>query len=142
MLLVLFAAFFPMVTIMIVVAVADVSLVGLAFVSHILRAYIRMVFPWIALVHYGFIAVVFVEVAISWWERGGVDPGPILKINILMDVNVIVYICIRHVVITGVVVPNRPPIGLVANVYANAKTHLRISGFEQKTSHQHGCRKN
>lgn len=130
------AALFPVVAIVKVVGIADVSLVGLAFECGIFGLYIRMVFPGIALVHYGFIHVVPVEVGVSRWQRSAMGLFAILKINILMHVNIVVYVRIGHVIITGMVVPNGAPIGLITNVYAYPKTHLCIGGFAKKTSRQ------
>ena len=126
--------FFPVIAIVKVMGIAYVSLVCVAFVSGILRLYIGMMFPGIALVHYGFIHVVPVDVAKSRWEGCAVYPCAILKINIFVHINIVVRVNIRHVVITSMVVADRPPIGLVANVDAYAKPHLCISGFEEKAS--------
>lgn len=129
------ARFFPVITIVKIVGIAYVSLASVAFVSGILGLYISMVFPGIALVHYGFITPIPVEVAKSWREYSGVNPCAIVKINILMYINLVVRVDIRHVIITGMVIANRPPIRLIAYVYAYTKPHLCISGFEEKTSH-------
>jgi len=57
----------PVVTIVVIMAVADHPLIGVAFVTCIPRPYISMVFPWITLVNYGFVTVVPVVVSVPWW---------------------------------------------------------------------------
>jgi len=56
-----------MITIMIIVGIVDVSLICTALVIGIPGPYVGMVFPWVALVYYHFIAFVPVEVAVTWW---------------------------------------------------------------------------
>jgi len=43
-------------------------------------------------------------------------PHVVLKINILMRRNIIIYIGIRNIIIIGMVIAYRPPFGLAANV--------------------------
>ena len=56
-----------MVTVVVIAAIADQSLVCAAFIAGIPVPYVFMVFPWIALVHYYFIVMVPVEIAVPWW---------------------------------------------------------------------------
>ena len=55
-----------MVAVMIIVGIADTSLVGTAFVACILCPDIFVMFPGVAPVHNNFIAFIPVEIAISW----------------------------------------------------------------------------
>jgi len=130
----LVTGFFPVIAVVKVMRITYVSLFSVAFVGRILSLYIRMVFPWIALVHHRFIHPVPVDVSKSRRQRCSVDPCPILKINILMYVDVVIRIDIRHIIIPGMVIPNRAPIGLIANVEAYAEPHLCISSFDEETS--------
>lgn len=57
-------------------------------------------------------------------------PCIVLIINILMSINVIVRVNIRHIIIPGMVISNRAPVGLAAYVYTNTKAILGIGHFE------------
>jgi hypothetical protein len=127
---VIMAIFFPMITVMIVVAIAYYSLAATAFVTGICVSYFSMVFPWISPVHYNFIAMVPVEVAVPWRQGAAMYPRIILVINILMGVNIVIRINIGHVIITGVMVPYRAPLWLIVYVYTYPESNLRIGYFE------------
>ena len=57
-------------------------------------------------------------------------PYIVFIINILVPGNIIICINIGHVVILGIIVANRAPIGLASYIYARADTYLRVGSFE------------
>ncbi len=128
------AVFSPVVTVTVIMAVADNLLVMATAVPGISSLDILMVFPWIVPVYHNFITMVPVEVAVPRWQTSVVHPLVIFIINVLMGRNIIISIYIRQIVIFGMWMANRAPFGLAANVYTYVKTYLGARCFERQAT--------
>ena len=89
------AVFSPVVTVTVIMAVADNLLVMAAAVPCISALDVFMVFPWIVPVYHNFITMVPVEVAVPRWQISVVHPRVIFIINVLMGRNIIISVNIR-----------------------------------------------
>ena len=57
-------------------------------------------------------------------------PYIVFIVNILVPGNVIICINIGHIIILRIIVANRAPIRLAADIYARADTYLSTCSFE------------
>ena len=71
---------------------------------------------------------------VAYWQVSTVYPNIVFKVNILMSWHIIVGINIGHVVIVRVVIPNRAPGRLAANIYTQAYAYLGSGGFNSKAA--------
>jgi hypothetical protein len=69
--------------------------------------------------------MIYVIGAITGRQRSGVHPNPVTIINILVRINVIIAIDIRHIIIICMVITHGAPVGLASYVYAQA--HMQLS---------------
>lgn len=108
---------YPVVFVFIIAAIADDNLAFAAPVIGVFGTVNIVAYPWAAFVYYYFITIVHIVAAIPGWQCSAVYPYIVLYVNVLVGGDIIVSINIRHIVIVGVVVPNRAPLGLAANIY-------------------------
>jgi hypothetical protein len=104
-----------------ITAFTNYLLITAASVTGITGSVHTIAFPWVTLVHHNFIAMVRVEM-VTWGQSAGMYPYIVFKVNILMARYVIISIGIRDIIIFGMVIAYRAPLGLAANIEAEVNT--------------------
>src|SRR3569833_1101248 len=124
------AVIMPMVAVFIFMAVAYDHLIEAVPVTGIPCANIGIMPPGARLVYNHLVPVIQIVITPSCRQIRTANPHAIVLINILKSGYVIEHANIRHIIIVGTVVPDRPPFRLTANIYPNAYVYLGIRLFK------------
>lgn len=119
----------PVVTVLFIAAVADDGLPAMPLVTCIFGSYSSLVTPWVLLVNYYFVAVVYIKITVTGRQCCCTHPGVILLIYVLMAGDIIIGINIWQIVIFNVVISGGPPIWLTTDVQIKVKFNLCIGYF-------------
>src|SRR3569833_2043172 len=113
--MIVFRNFPVMVFVARITTVANYCLPGTAPVACIACSNSSIMFPWITLVYYHFVGIIFIKM-VAFGLISTVHPHVIFIINILVISNGIICINVGHVIIIGMVIAYRAPVGLAANI--------------------------
>jgi hypothetical protein len=90
--------------------------------------------PWVSVVYNYLITVIQVIMTVAYREVSTVHPNIIIKVYILMCWHIIISINIGHIIVVCVIVANRAPGWLAANIYTQAYAYLGSGGFNGKAA--------
>jgi hypothetical protein len=108
----------PVVTVPVLVAITDNHLVPAATVTGIPFSVIGIITPWVGTVNHYFVPVVNIVIPASFGQISPVYPYTIVKVNILVNRDIIINSYIWHIIIINVIIAHRPPFRLSANIYS------------------------
>lgn len=120
-----------------VAAVAYKRLVFTSLIFYILCPVMVVAPPWARFIYYHFIGMVYVVVYISWWQAAVVHPIRSVKVNVLSSRYIIVNIQVGHIIILNIVISNRAPNWLRANVHIHVYLGKTLAAYSAE--HYRGC---